>query len=81
MITHSSILAWKIPWTEEPGWLQSMELQNWRTRPSAPQGGCAQGPHLAPAGPLPAACGGVAAHPPGLRPVSVGTPLAQGSVR
>ena len=23
MATHSSILAWKIPWTEEPGWLQS----------------------------------------------------------
>ena len=24
MGTHSSILAWKIPWTEEPGGLQSM---------------------------------------------------------
>ena len=24
MSTHSSILAWRIPWTEEPGWLQSM---------------------------------------------------------
>jgi len=24
MTTHSSILAWRIPWTEEPGWLQSM---------------------------------------------------------
>ena len=24
---HSSILAWKIPWTEKPGGLQSMELQ------------------------------------------------------
>ena len=24
MTTHSSILAWKIPWTEEPGGLQSM---------------------------------------------------------
>ena len=24
MATHSSILAWKIPWTEEPGWLLSM---------------------------------------------------------
>ena len=22
--THSSILAWEIPWTEKPGWLQSM---------------------------------------------------------
>ena len=30
MATHSSILAWKIPWTEEPG-LQSMGLQS-RTR-------------------------------------------------
>ena len=28
MATHSSILAWKIPWTEEPGGLQSMELQS-----------------------------------------------------
>ena len=26
MATHSSILAWKIPWTEEPGRIQSMEL-------------------------------------------------------
>ena len=24
MVTHSSILAWKIPWMEEPGGLQSM---------------------------------------------------------
>ena len=24
MATHSSILSWEIPWTEEPGWLQSM---------------------------------------------------------
>ena len=27
MATHSSILAWKIPWTEKPGRLQSMRLQ------------------------------------------------------
>ena len=27
MATHSSILAWKIPWTEEPDRLQPMELQ------------------------------------------------------
>ena len=27
METHSSILAWRIPWTEVPGRLQSMELQ------------------------------------------------------
>ena len=25
--THSSILVWRIPWTEEPGGLQSMGLQ------------------------------------------------------
>ena len=33
MATHSSILAWRIPWTEEPDGVQSMELQwvghNW----------------------------------------------------
>ena len=27
MTTHTSILAWKIPWAEEPGGLQSMGLQ------------------------------------------------------
>ena len=27
MATHSSLLAWKIPWTEEPGGLLSMGLQ------------------------------------------------------
>ena len=27
MATHSSILAWRIPWTEEPGGLQSMGTQ------------------------------------------------------
>ena len=27
MAIHSSFLAWRIPWTEEPGRLQSMELQ------------------------------------------------------
>ena len=27
MATHPSILAWKMPWTEEPGGLQSMGLQ------------------------------------------------------
>ena len=27
MATHFSILAWRIPWTEDPGWLQSMGLQ------------------------------------------------------
>ena len=28
MATYSSILAWEIPWAEEPGGLQSMELQS-----------------------------------------------------
>ena len=34
--THSSILAWKIPWTEQPGGLQSMgsqELDNLKIKP------------------------------------------------
>ena len=35
LATHSSILAWRIPWTEEPGGLQSMEsqrvLHDWQT--------------------------------------------------
>ena len=30
MATHSSTLAWRIPWTEEPGGLQSMESQRVR---------------------------------------------------
>jgi len=30
MATHSSILVWKIPWTKEPGGLQSKELQRVR---------------------------------------------------
>ena len=29
MATHSSTLAWKIPWTEEPGGLKSMGSQSW----------------------------------------------------
>ena len=32
MATHSSILAWKIPWTEEPGGLHSIELQKSQTQ-------------------------------------------------
>ena len=31
MVTCSSILAWEIPWTEKPGGLQSMGLQNSQT--------------------------------------------------
>ena len=30
MATHSSILAWRIPWTEEPGGLHSIGLQRFR---------------------------------------------------
>ena len=30
MATHSGILAWRIPWTEEPGGLRSTELQRGR---------------------------------------------------
>ena len=32
MATQSSVLAWEIPWTEEPGGLQSMGSQNSLTR-------------------------------------------------
>ena len=32
MATHSSTLAWKIPWTEESGGLQSMRLQRSQTQ-------------------------------------------------
>ena len=40
MATHSSILAWRIPWTEEPGGLQSMGVtrvgHNLATKPQPP---------------------------------------------
>ena len=29
MATHSSILAWELPWTEEPGRLQSVGHKSW----------------------------------------------------
>ena len=32
MATHSSLLAWRIPWTEEPGGLQSMGVGSQRVR-------------------------------------------------
>ena len=32
VVTHSDILAWEIPWTEEPGGLQFMESQKSQTR-------------------------------------------------
>ena len=31
MATHSSILAWRVPWTEEPGGLQSTGRKEWDT--------------------------------------------------
>ena len=33
MATHANILAWEIPWTDEPGGLQCMGSQSW-TQPS-----------------------------------------------
>ena len=51
MATHSSTLAWKIPWTEEPGRLQSMGPQ--RVGHDSPEGEAAgrRGtPGLVPAG-------------------------------
>ena len=36
MATHSSILPWRIPWTEEPGGLQSTELQTVTNRVTNP---------------------------------------------
>ena len=29
MATHSNVLAWRIPWTEEPGRVQSMGAKSW----------------------------------------------------
>ena len=40
--THCNILAWKIPWTEEPGGLQSMELQKSQTPLSTHTGICTE---------------------------------------
>ena len=36
MATHSSILAWRIPWTEEPGGLQSMMSKTWTRLSNSP---------------------------------------------
>ena len=53
MATHSSILAWEIPWTEEPGWLQFMGSQRvrhdwaanafhfWKVQTAQPRVACA----------------------------------------
>ena len=40
MATHSSILAWKIPWTEEPGGLPSRGLQRVRYTSVSPKDLC-----------------------------------------
>ena len=51
MATHSSVLAWRIPWTEEPGGLQSMGSQRFRhDRVHTPLGETVSGPR---AGQLP----------------------------
>ena len=46
MATHSSILAWKIPWTKEPGELESMGLQrvlhDWATSLESKPNLCSQ---------------------------------------
>ena len=49
MASHSTILAWRIPWTEEPGWLQSRGSQRvghyWETFTLSPFRSCyTQGP-------------------------------------
>ena len=43
MAAHSSILAWEIPWTEEPGGLQSMGLQKSRPQVSNNNNGIYRG--------------------------------------
>ena len=37
MATHSNFFAWRIPWTEEPGGLQSMGLQRDTTKETEPE--------------------------------------------
>ena len=55
MATHTSILAWEIPWTEEPGGLQSMGSQKSQTRLSNETtttiGMCLRGKRLIPEAP------------------------------
>ena len=46
MATHSSILAWEIPWTEEPGGLQSVGLQKTHTGLNMHRHGCHNDPPL-----------------------------------
>ena len=51
MATHSNILAWEIPWMEEPGGLQSMESQKSPAAPAA-RPGPLEGAELLTLGPL-----------------------------
>jgi len=44
MATHSSILAWGFPWTEELGGLQSMGLQSWTRLKQLSTQACCVGP-------------------------------------
>ena len=44
MASHSSILAWRIPWTEEPGGLQVHGVAKSQTRLS--EHSCNRGPHV-----------------------------------
>ena len=46
MATHSSILAWKIPWTEEPGGLQFMGSRKSQARLSMHPCGLRARPHF-----------------------------------
>ena len=44
MATHSSVLAWRIPWTEEPGRLQSIGLQSQTQLKQLSMHACMHGP-------------------------------------
>ena len=46
MATHSNVLAWEIPWTEEPGGLQSMGSQKNRTQLSTHTHWCHTAEHF-----------------------------------
>ena len=46
MATHCSTLAWRIPWKEEPGGLQSMGSQKSQTRSKWLSDHCSEQPHL-----------------------------------
>ena len=62
MVTHSSILAWRIPWTEEPGRLWSIGLQ--RVRHNWSDSACTHVMIRSQARPAPLLCSQVSACPP-----------------